>query len=279
MGAETALERTIRDPALTTASQPGDQLFLSVFSKYACLHLLDADQTLRYLQSQPLSENTTPETALPLAEWEQAGLEPELLIDTPHVTLIPASLYQPSMAEAYAKLNFGHQPNSRVATNYLPQTEAYVLFTYQPAEWPLHREKFAEPAYHVATPWLASLSVQFHKVKAPVLCFDVADPYLRVAVLQEGRLQLFNTYTIRQTSDLLYYLAAVARATNLDLHHHAVYASGLVFRHSNRFKQLYRYIRYLRFQHRVSSLTYTHQLDKVPEHLFYNLLGIPLCAS
>lgn len=280
MEREAVLERTIRDPSISTGVQKGDQLYVSLFDAYACLHVLDEDNTLRYLHSHPFHEEASVREILSLDSWLNAGLHPKLVVDTDQVTLIPAALYHQDLASAYAKLNFGDLRGQAIRVNYLPQAEAYVLFSnnsswiadYQQPPWQDH-------PFHVATPWLASLLLQFQKQTAPVLCFDITDPQLRIAVLKEGQLQLFNTFRINNDADLLYYLAATAKATGLDLHQHAVYASGMVFKHSKRFQQLYRYVRYPRFLSRINTLDYAHELDKVPEHLFYNILGLPLCES
>jgi hypothetical protein len=280
MEREAVLERTIQDPSISTGAQKGDQLYVSLFEAYACLHLLDNENTLRYLQSHPIQTGDSLKDLLPLDGWLNKGLKPRLVVDSDHVTLIPAALYQEDLASAYANLNFGDLSGQAITVNYLPQADAYVLFAYD-ASWFESYQQYNGQGnpIHVATPWLASLLLQFQKHDTPVLCFDVTDPQLRVAVIKEGQLQLFNSHRISNNEDLLYYLAATADATGLDLHQHPVYASGMVFKHSERFQQLYRYIRYPRFLSRIQTLDYTHELDKVPEHLFYNILGLPLCES
>ncbi len=278
MEREAVLERTIQDPSISTGAKEGDQLFISLFDSFACLHVLDNQNTLCYLHSKPFHDQESLKELLPLDNWLETGLRPQLVLDTNDVTLIPAALYHSDLAAAYATLNFGTLNDQVIEVNYLPQAEAYVLFTVN-ASWlsTYQQSPWLPNPFHVATPWLASLLVQFQKQAQPVLCFDVTDSHLRVAVIKAGNLQLFNTFTIHRDADLLYYLAATAKATGLDLHQHAVYASGMVFKHSKRFQQLYRYIRYPRFLSRISTLNYAHELDKVPEHLFYNILGLPLC--
>lgn len=280
MQREAVLERTIRDPSISKEVKTGDQVYISLFDSYACLHVLDDENTLRYLRSQPFHEEDSLRDLLPLDSWLNAGLQQRLVIDSHHVTLIPASLYHEELVNAYANLNFGDLSGQAISVNYLPQAEAYVLFAND-ASWLRSYQQYnwQHNPIHVATPWLASLLLEFQKQDAPVLCFDVTDPQLRVAVMKEGTLQLFNTHRISNDADLLYYLAATAKATGVDLHQHPVYASGMVFKHSERFQQLYRYIRYPRFLSRIKTLDYTHELDKVPDHLFYNILGLPLCES
>lgn len=277
---DSVLDRTIQDPALSMLF-PDSRFYLSVFQHYASLHVLDNKNTLRYLKSIPLKGiNAVDADEFQLNNWLEAGLQSSLVVSTGHITLVPAGLYSADVKQAYAELNFGKLTGYEIVENYLPQANAYLLFPVL-STWLTTYKTHAsiETTYHIATPWLASLLVQFRNTNDPVLAFDIEDPLLRIAVINEGNLRFFNTFSISNTDDLLYYLVNVARETGMDLHKQPVYASGLLFQHSERFKQLYRYIRYIRFLQRVSSLSYTQYLDSVPEHLFYNILGLPLCES
>jgi hypothetical protein len=273
------LEQTVTDSTHTRIAKPA-RLYVGFLEHYYTVHVVDGDQRLRYLRSEARADSLSA-TIRSVQEdpWTRDGLSQSSVTSSEHATLVPAPFYHEDLSRAYAQLNFGALDDQVVLSNYLPQAKAYLVFTLSQACYKQYQQAGLQQHYHIATPWLAGILTQFQSAAKPVLCFDVEDPLLRVAVVDQGSLAFFNTFSIAGSADLLYYLIKVARSCGLNPHKDAFYGSGLIFQGTERFQQLYRYIRYLYFLDQESAHTRTDHLEAVPEHLFYNILGLPLCAS
>lgn len=273
------LEQTVTDSHHSRVTHPA-RLYVSFLEHHYTIHVVDGDQRLRYLRSEARSDSLSATIrAVQEDPWIGDGLSLSSVTSSGHATLVPASFYREDLSHAYAQLNFGALDDQVVLSNYIPQAKAYLVFILSQAWYKQYQQAGLQQHYHIATPWLAGVLTQFRSATKPVLCFDVQDPLLRVAVVDQGSLEFFNTFSIAGSEDLLYYLVKVARSCGMDPHKDAFYGSGLIFQGTERFQQLYRYIRYLYFLDQKSAHTRTDHLEALPEHLFYNILGLPLCAS
>ena len=282
------VQREIKDEVFNHSTFPeGGILNLAFFNAYWVIEILDTDKKLIYLKCIPFREELP--TGIKARTFIPSSLKADnllkvqvqtknLICSSSKVTLIPASLFSEDLINDYFRLNFGQVKDEHLAYNYISQLDAYLLFAI--SQNLIHQFKFLlnyHALYHIATPWLKSLFAQFQQSNEPLLFADFEDPLVRVALMREGNLVFFNTFSFTDDNDMLYYLIFISEQLGINPQKHRFYFSGTIFRHSERFKLLYRYIRYPRFLKRLANLEYSRHIEEVPEHYFYNLLGMPLC--
>ncbi len=280
------VQQEIKDDAFDHISSAEASLILGLFHSYYVIQIYDSSQRLIYLKTISNSQKSVNEDNQDaLAD----GLKKEpllrevfqhkrLVVSSPKVTPIPNDFFAADLRQNYFQLNFGQPERESLKEDYLPFIDSYLLYSI-PHEW-LNAlpEGFNVKTYcHIGTPWLAGLFSQFQGISKPLLAADIEDPLVRLAVLDEQGLQLFNLFRFETHNDLLYYVLYTAEQLGINPHQDAFFFSGNLFKESNRFKMLYRYIRYPRFLKKPENLSYSNKLNEIPDHFFYNMLGIPLC--
>ncbi len=280
------VQREIKDNAFDYITIAEASLVLGIFHQYFVYLVYDKSQQLVYLKSQPFpnqeeaggnAAETIPSelTNEPMLEWNFQNFT--LISSSSKATLVPSPFYSEDLKSHYFKLNFVEAKDELIYSDYVSSLDSYLVYSIHQS-WPETFSQFNH-CYHIANPWLEGLLSQFKNEDGAVMAVDIEDPVIRVASLNNGSLQFFNTFRFYHNNDLLYYLMYTAEQLEIDPHALPFYFSGNLFENSERFKMLYRYIRYPKLLPRPVNISYSLKLKELPQHYFYNLLAMPLCES
>lgn len=231
---------------------------------------------------------------LPNRYWEQAGTgeilsDPifqkkfqgiKVLISSSETTLVPAPFFREDLLKHYYQLNFKAQVGQNVFYNYVNAIDAYLVFAIDASFWNgIQKILPVEKPLHVGTSWLENLLMKGRWKTGQMLAADIENQVVRVAVIQEGHLQFFNSFRFQADQDLLYYLVYTANQFGLDPEQDDFWLSGLIETDSERYHLLSRYIRNIKFPDGFKTHSPGPELKKIPGHFYYHLFGTPLCVS
>lgn len=192
--------------------------------------------------------------------------------------LVPQALWSDDTEEALYRLSYPLSAGDHLHRNLLQHLESYAIF---PAELYLERglkEHYPEAQIvHTATPFLEGFLVQFREEEEPVMLTEVDAQRMTVSVLKKGKLQLYNTFRYRSREDFLYYLLFVGEQGGMNPNRHRFYFSGFIYRHSELFHLVQKYIREAELVPRLPQFNYSPALKEAPQHLYNLIYSMPLC--
>jgi hypothetical protein len=101
---------------------------------------------------------------------------------------------------------------------------------------------------------------------------------LNLTVIANGSLIFYNSFKIKNPSDLVRYTILVAKAFNIDLKHHGIVVWSSIKNDTPYLKELSKYIKHVQQGHGPSFLKLSFEFDEIPEHQYLDVYGIHLCA-
>lgn len=279
------IQREIKDNGFDYTTIAEASLNIVLLHHYWALQVYDANKKLIFFKSHPYQDNNSAleKGELP-AELKNNSIlekdfrEKKVLISTAKGTLIPKPFFSEALMTSYFKLNFGQPNTETLHHNYINSLDTYLLYSIpNRLANSLSHFTHVNHYYHVACPWLEGIMAYFKGSENRYLVIDIEDPLVRIAAFSGKQPEFFNIFRFDHDQDLLYYVLYAAQELNFDPHQTPFYFSGNLFQHSERFKMIYRYIRYPKLLIKPEQLTYSRKIEDLPDHYFFNILASPLC--
>ena len=201
-----------------------------------------------------------------------------IVFSTEQSTIVPASLYDPAIKNEYFEMNHKLQDNYIVSNNRLTEPDAYLLFGVRKDIFDLACNLFPEASIsHQAKPLISSSFRQARKNKDRYIRVHFNNGFFTLVIIKENELQFFNTFRVRNDSDILYYLMNTFNRFEVN-NDQKVFLSGNIFKFDDLYNNLLRYIKTLKFAEPEGDFSMSYIFDELGTHQYCNLFNIVNCA-
>tara|TARA_B110000977_G_scaffold6008_1_gene8467 strand:- start:134 stop:910 length:777 start_codon:yes stop_codon:yes gene_type:complete len=195
-------------------------------------------------------------------------------------TLTPKALYEKENGKEILRFNQALLQNENETNDWLQSIQAFNSYTLPQELQRCFNKHYPNQKWkHQSSILIESLLQQFKLNEEVKIYLSVENTAFEIIVLDGRKLKFFNSYTYRSAEDVIYYLLFACEQLGLNPDQIPVVISGEIEESSEVYKLLYRYVRNLSFIKRNPNYNYSFVLDQVPEHYYYKLLNIHLCAS
>jgi hypothetical protein len=199
----------------------------------------------------------------------------QFALSNAQVTLVPRRLFRDQALSAYFHLLLPEKP-LHYAYELLPELDCFLVYAVEQSAIDLIRQYYPAAAItHLAYPlleqWRREASATDYSIMA-----NLRQESVQIAVFERRNLLFYNTFSWKTPADLLYHMLLVYEQFRLNPLEVGLQLSGNLVEASDIYRQLYRYIRHLRFVSLPAGLRMPAQSDGLPPHCFYDTYT--LCA-
>lgn len=242
------------------------------FERFAAGHNVSVTETI-----EALNELMESHSFLQAAFWKRIVIAH----DSPHYTLIPASLFDENFVEHYLpavrskeEWDFLHQ--------YITIADMVQVFAV-----PANLKKWC------ATQWGMKAIEQVHATrgllelnfrKGPTSAEEkmeltVENDLIHVLTKKGNRLVSLNSFHWQVPEDIVYFVLFTMEQLGLSAEKTNLVVRGMLDKSSQVFKKLYQYIRYVQIGQRPDFLYYGYVFDELPDAACHPLAGLHLCQK
>lgn len=165
-----------------------------------------------------------------------------VMVQSP-TTLVPISGFSEDSIEEIYKFNFPEAERIRVFYDTLPYLNSVVLFSSGSDVCRVIEDHYQGVYYMSAiTPILIHFAEQCSEEDNCRLFAYLSKEIMEVFAFNKGKLTLSNTYTVKSTEDIIYYLLFVAKSIGLDQIEDELYLTGKAREKQQLTEQLRNYI-------------------------------------
>lgn len=195
-------------------------------------------------------------------------------------TLLPASFYKESDADAVFDFNFTRDDSVEIFSYRVPSFDVQVIYGAAKETVKLCRDLFAKPEFipHVSG-LLESFNLQYKKISSPVLLLNIRQSAVDIVVKENRKLLLANSFKYKTPEDILYYTLNVYEQLQLNPESEKLIVAGRFETGSLTHKLLQKYIRYTEPAERPSMIEYSYVFNELPPHQHFQLFSQVLCVS
>ncbi|HEY3370964.1 MAG TPA: DUF3822 family protein [Prolixibacteraceae bacterium] len=197
---------------------------------------------------------------------------------TNKATLLPKAYADSGLDAKIAELTNEINRNEEIALNDLPGFNQQLLFSYPKELMTLLNRKFTEFSFsHKSVSLLASAVTQRHE-KKNTLVINFEKQYVRMIVLKDMQIALYNSFYFKNESDFLYYTLNICHTLQIDPERDELLIGGYVADDSGYIRQLKKYISNVYFLKPSAGFNYSNTFDKIQKHQFVSLLNSFQCV-
>ncbi|MBS0009846.1 MAG: DUF3822 family protein [Bacteroidales bacterium] len=192
-------------------------------------------------------------------------------------TIVPASLYDPAIKNEYFRLNHKLDDNYLVSNNRLNKPDAYLLFGIKKDIFDLSCKLFPDASLnHQVKPLLESSFRQARKIKDQYIRVHFDQGFFTLIIVKDDDLQFFNTFRVRNDSDILYYLLNSFNRLNIPAER-VVYLSGSISKFDELYNHMLRFIKTMKLALPEGDFSMSYIFDEMASHQYCNLFNIVNC--
>ena len=206
----------------------------------------------------------------------------KLAIKNTNFSLIPDSLFDKQYLKEYLNINcvynniateevYYYKQNSTNAVNIF-SADAKIIDWFS-GSYPGKKIK----VIHHTSPLIEAVMVDSAPKTEKSVYIQVEKNYLTILVKKEKTLEFCNTFYFSSTEDFVYYVMFVFDQLKLDPEKIPVIIWGEILPDSAIYNKLFKYIRYINFGNKPSSLQFGYYFDEVFDHNFYDLYSMHFC--
>ena len=197
---------------------------------------------------------------------------------TNKATLVPKAFADSELAGKIAEFTNEIARNEEVAVNDLPGFNQQVIFSYPRELITLLNRKFTDfTLMHKSVPLLGS-AVDQRNEKKNTLLINFEKQSVRIIVIKDMQIALFNSFYFKNETDFLYYTLNICQTLQIDPERDELLIGGDVAGDSAYIRQLKKYVSNIHFLKPSTGFNYSHTFDKVQKHQFVSLLNSFQCV-
>ena len=197
---------------------------------------------------------------------------------TNKATLLPKDLADEQVVAKIAALTNEIGRNEELAVNDLPGFNQQLIFSYPKELMTLLNGKFTEFSFiHKSVPLLACAVEQRNENKN-TLVINFEKQYVRMIVLKDRQIALYNSFYFKNEADFLYYTLNICHTLQIDPERDELLIGGYVADDSGYIRQLKKFVSNVYFLNPSESFNYSHTFNKVQKHQFISLLNSLQCV-
>ncbi|NOQ27702.1 MAG: DUF3822 family protein [Bacteroidales bacterium] len=192
-------------------------------------------------------------------------------------TLIPEIYFKPNDLKKYFEFNQKLNELDEIHYNKLRFVDAYSVYVVPNQIANIFIKQFQGlKFYNQQTPFINRFLFKHHSDTIKVFV-NINDEFIDLCIRENGKLLLYNNFTFKTDSDIIYYIMYVFNQFDLNPENTELILSGLVDKKSSVYSNLRGFIGQLRFDKLSEDFSYSYTFNKIPAHSFTNLFNLQLC--
>lgn len=195
-----------------------------------------------------------------------------------HSTLVPAVLFDESLAADYLRYNHYPDDKSEIFTDYIEPISAYNVFSIPEKIVAFFRNKYEIIAFkHHSTPFICNASVSGIGNETTVHA-GINSGFIDIAVFKNNKLEIYNNFQYASEADLLYYILYVYRQMSLDPESNRLFISGEMSRKLSYIEILKQ--NFVKTEHSAAdqNIRLAPELNSLHIYKYLNLFSLFSCA-
>ncbi len=198
-------------------------------------------------------------------------------ISTPHYTLVPGALFENANKEQLLKFNHAVSSDELVLSDEIISVESHCAYAVNRKVKELLGKTFPNNHIkHKTTCLVESLSSTASKTHKTCLV-NVQGENMDVA-LYNKKLLFFNSFSFQTAEDFLYFILASLEQNACHLEETEIVLAGEIETGSALYNTVKKYIPKVKFAVTDTSIVKKNDFMKLPEHFYYSLFNLYLCA-
>ena len=195
-------------------------------------------------------------------------------------TLVPNALFDENQKHNFLSFNVPLSSDEGIRVNTLKNLDSRNIFAIHIAVENTVKAFFPNVRFfHHSTPLLESTLAAFKNEPEKKMVVHVCRSQFEIIVTEGKKLLFYNTFPYQSSEDFIYYVLFVCEQLQLNPEKAELVLLGEFERSSALYEILRKYIRHIHFGGRSENFEYSHKLDTVPKHFYYNLFSQYLCVS
>lgn len=199
---------------------------------------------------------------------------------TQQSTLIPDAYFNKRYLKDYLSFNYSLEATDELFCNYIQPLGIWNVFAIPSVIVSLINNQFDHAIIaHQATSFLWQVNQITETLKGYQVRLGLNNDFFDIAVLNNSKLLLYNTFQYVNETDLLYFVLYIYKQMKIDLSNAPLIISG---EHSSKlvmFDTLKKYIPDLSYADKPGTFALTPGLFTIPIYKFLNLLNLHNCVS
>lgn len=197
---------------------------------------------------------------------------------TNKATLLPKAFADLGLAQKIADFTSDISRNEEIAVNDIPGFNQQLIFSYPKELMNVLNSKFtAFDFMHKSVPLLAS-AVDVRNEKKNTLLINFEKKYVRMIVIKDMQIALYNSFYFKNESDFLYYTLNICHTLQIDPQRDELLIGGYVADDSGYIRQLKKFVSNIYFLKPSENFNYSNSFNKVQKHQFISLLNSFQCV-
>lgn len=199
----------------------------------------------------------------------------QALLNFAPYTLVPDTFFDAGKVEKYFTLNHSIENGGRLQTDAIDTIKAHIIYAVDYYVMDVLEDAFPQVRLqHSATAFLSQIYRDLPYNSGKTMWVNMQKKHIDLAALNDGNLQLFNTYYYETPADLLYYLLNVAQQTGFERNENTLTLSGDITPDFPNYKICEKYFKQIRLARRPVTQQYCQELDVLPQQYHYNLFAV-----
>ena len=195
--------------------------------------------------------------------------------------LVPSSLFDKTNLSDYFGYSQVLNKNDVLLYNKMNNTGAYNIFAIPAGIDSVLDDYFpVRNLYHHSVSFIEnSLDSSRAGFNEKRVYIEVHRSFFNIVVTNGDSLLLYNTYTYRDSRDLLYYVLNIYKQLELSVENNALIISGDIAVNSNNYFLIKKYFRQVLLEEFTRKFYYSSSFNKIPDQHFTNLINLYTCVS
>jgi hypothetical protein len=195
-------------------------------------------------------------------------------------TFIPSALFIPEERELYLRFNQDVENSDLISSDLIKNISSQNIYATPRLLSSFISGNFTNYSLqHHITALIEIILFKFKNNDENKSVFvNLSQSFVDILILENQKLLLCNTFQFKTGEDFIYYLMFVFEQMKLNPEKTGVTIMGEIEKDSALFNYIEKYIRNTCFIERNNDFSYSYQMDKLPQHYFYNLFNLKLCG-
>ena len=193
-------------------------------------------------------------------------------------TLVPSGLFDPAVKDNYFTLNHKLEEGYIVANNRIDNPDSYILFDLRQDLQELFIKAFpdASQSHHIK-PLLYSAFLTSERNTGRYIQVNIEDTFFNLVIIENNKLEFFNTFRYRNASDILYYLMFTFEKLGISSKE-TVFLSGEIEHGDELHTNLSTYAGNIKYINPEGNYSLSYVFDPLSLHRYGNLFNIVNCV-
>lgn len=201
-----------------------------------------------------------------------------ILLNSEVFTLIPEELFRKEYTSRYLQLTMGHPvlPGYKPLFQHLKKMDSVCIFQIPQSWWDFFQDHFALQQInyvHIAGALIEGCRLHMEPVEQPQLFLYFQEGYFFAAAFERAKLILCNRFRFKIPEEATFFVLSSLNGLSILPEGVIVHLSGEITPFSGTYGEMSRFLPYLKFCRKPTSLLYPDAFEDLPDHRYFVLLN------